>query len=343
MQKLVFPRLAPPPAETPPAALAPGVESAGVTVVLGRRAFLRALGLAAASLAIPWTRAQRAWALARGRFFTRQERATLEALVEAIIPPDHDPGARELGAAAYIEGLLTAFDHPVPRIFAGGPFSGRAPFADEHTGTPSHRRPRDDFRHFIPLSRLGELRWRAEIFGAAHVAEFPPGLDAQRGGSLVGLRDVYRQGLAKVDEIARTAAGAPFALLTPDAQTRVFRSLDAGVFAPDPARGGMTFVDLLIQHTLEGCFCAPEYGGNRHGRGWRMLGIEGDDQPLGFSLFALDTGTYRERPGHPVSGPDPDEVGPDGSLRPQPLSDAGQTIEDAIVTFTGALGTTCPE
>jgi len=312
-------------------------------ILLGRRQFLRALAVALGSLAVPWTGARRAWARARGRFFSAHERATLEALVDRIIPPDHDPGAKALGAAHYIEQLLTAFDHHTARIFAGGPFSGRAPFADERTGTPSHRRPRDDFRHFIPLSRLEELRWRAEVFGAAHVAGLPAVLVAQRGGPLVGLRDMYRQGLRKVDQVARAAAGAPYARLAPEAQDRVFGMLDAGVFPVDPARGGSTFIDILIRHTLEGCFCAPEYGGNHGGRGWRMLGIEGDDQPLGFSQFSRDAGTYRQRPDHPVSGPDPDEVGPDGSLRPRPLGAAGQGIVNAIVTLTEGLGTACPE
>ncbi len=314
-----------------------------VATLLGRRQFLRALGVVLAALAVPWTGARQAWARARGRFFTAHERATLEALVDRIIPPDDDPGAKALGAAHYIEQLLTAFDHHPARIFAGGPFSGRAPFADERTGTPSRRRPRDDFRRFIPLSRLEELRWRAELFGAASVRELPASLVAQRGGPLVGLRDVYRRGLAKVDQVAGSVAGAPFVRLAPEVQDRVFGMLDGGVFAPDPARGGMTFVDILIQHTLEGCFCPPEYGGNRDARGWRMLGIEGDDQPLGFSLFASDVGAYRELPGHPVSGPDPDDVGPDGSLRPRPLGAAGQGVVDAIVTLSGALGTTCPQ
>ena len=314
-----------------------------MTILLGRRQFLRTFALVLGAAAAPWTATRRVWARARGRFFTAHERATLEALVDRIIPPDHDPGAKALGAADYIEQLLTAFDSRPARIFAGGPFSGRAPFADERTGTPSHRRPRDDFRRFIPLSRLEELRWRAELFGAARVPELPAALVAQRGGPLVGLRDVYRHGLKRVDRIARAAAGAPFVRLSPHVQDRVFRRLDAGAFAPDPARGGMTFIDILIRHTLEGCFCAPEYGGNHGGRGWRMLGIEGDDQPLGYSLFARDAGTYRERPGHPVSGPDPDEVGPDGSLRPLPLGAAGEGIVNAIVNLTDALGIACPE
>ena len=314
-----------------------------VTALLGRRQFLQALALLGAAISIPSTGVRRVFARARGRFFTGPERMTLEALVDRIIPPDTDPGAKELGAAEYIETLLMAFDHHPPRIFAGGPFSGRAPFADERTGRPSHHRPRDDFRRFILLSRLEELRWRAELFGAAAVPDLPAELVQQRGGPLVGLRHVYRQGLARVDQVARAKAGAPFAHLAEQEQDDVFRALDAGVFAPDPARGGMTFIDILIEHTLEGCFSVPEYGGNRGGRGWRMLGIEGDNQPLGFSLFSRDIDGYRSRPGHPVSGPDPDEVGPDGTLRPLPLGPTGQAIEDAVVTFSNALGMTCPE
>src|SRR5215468_6027296 len=189
-----------------------------LVTLLGRRQFLQALGMVVSALAVPWTGARRAWARANGRFFTASERATLEALVDRIIPPDQDPGARALGAAEYIETLLTAFDHHPPRIFAGGPFSGRAPFADERTGRPSHRRPRDDFRRFIPLSRLEELRWRAELFGAAAVPDLPAELVQQRGGPLVGLRDVYRQGLARVDQVARAKAGAPFAQLAEQEQ-----------------------------------------------------------------------------------------------------------------------------
>jgi len=72
-----------------------------------------------------------------GPVLHRHELATLEALVDRTIPSD--PGAKALGAARYIERLLTAFEHPVSRIFAGGPFSGRAPFPDERTGRAPDR------------------------------------------------------------------------------------------------------------------------------------------------------------------------------------------------------------
>src|SRR5215510_7290476 len=121
-----------------------------VALLLSRRQFLRAAAVVLGLLALPYSRAERAWARARGRFFTRSERATLEALCDRIIPPDDMPGAAALGAGRYIEIMLSAFDGGgTPRIYAGGPFSGRNPYADYRNGTPSKRRPRNYFKHFI--------------------------------------------------------------------------------------------------------------------------------------------------------------------------------------------------
>src|SRR5215470_15960981 len=84
---------------------------ATAAVLLGRREFLKALGVVLAALAMPIVRAERAIAKARGGFFTTSERATLEALVDRIIPPDDGtPGGKALGAASYIERMLTALD-----------------------------------------------------------------------------------------------------------------------------------------------------------------------------------------------------------------------------------------
>src|SRR5262245_48002357 len=190
MPKLKLPRIALDARPELPPELRWDAAPASAVLLLGRREFLKALVVVLAALAAPGTGARRAYARARGRFFTREERATLEALCDRIIPPDQDPGAKELAAPAYIEGLLTAFTGGMPRIFAGGPFSGRNPFPDFRTGTPSRRRPPNSFRHFIPLTRVQEIRWRAEIYGSDKV----PGAgfnDALLGGPLTGLRDVY--------------------------------------------------------------------------------------------------------------------------------------------------------
>jgi gluconate 2-dehydrogenase subunit 3-like protein len=321
----------------------PRVEPASVTLLVGRREFLKALGVVAAALATPFTTVERAFAHARGRFFTNHERATLKALCDRIIPPDADPGAAALGAARYIELLLTAFDHRVPLVFAGGPFSNRNPFPDNDDGAPSRRRPRDYFRRFIPLTRVQELRWRAELFGSTGVA----GADFNDAalGPLPGLRDIYRTSLARVDDVARMVAGNDYVALGTQQQDDVLAMLDTGPasirFAVIPRRG-VTFVDILTAHTLEGCLAAPEYGGNRGLAGWKMIGLEGDDQPLGYSIFSRADGAYHERPDHPMSTPNPDELDPATmALRAKPLSADGDRMQSAIATLSGAVGPGC--
>src|SRR5438094_413764 len=215
MPTLKLPRALPGPAE--PLAPEPPFPP---TLLLGRRQFLKGLGVVLAALAAPATGVRRAYAAARGRFFTGHEFATLAALCDRVIPPDHDPGARALGAAHYIERMLTVF-----ALLDSGPASVR--------------------------------------------------------------------------------------------------------FAPDPRRG-VTFIDLLVEHTLEGCFAAPEYGGNRRLGGWRMLGIEGDDQPLGYSIFSRAKGDYVERPDHPMSTPNPDEV-----AAPRPITPDAEKVQDTIIALTG--------
>src|SRR5262249_57401064 len=133
-----------------------------VALLLSRRQFLRAAAVVLGALALPYTRAERAWARARGRFFTRSERATLDALCDRIIPPDDVPGASALGVGRYIEIMLSAFDGGgTPRIYAGGPFSGPNPYQDNKNGTPSKRRPPHHFKQLIHPGPLPELGWRA--------------------------------------------------------------------------------------------------------------------------------------------------------------------------------------
>jgi hypothetical protein len=311
-----------------------------VATLLSRREFLRAAAVLLAALAFPLTRAERAVAKARGRFFTKSERATLEALVDRIIPPDSaGPGGKDLGAARYIETLLTALDGKKARLFAGGPFSGRNPYPDNKNGTASKKRPRDSFKHFIAPTRLQELFWKGEIFGTATVPELAA-LDAQYGGPKKGLRDLYRDALARIDMIAETATPSkkPFAELPTAEQDAVVVMLgEAGAFPADPRRGGDTAFTTIVRHTIEGCFSAPEYGGNTKGQGWALLGLEGDSQPLGYSIFSKATSAYVERADHPMSTPNPDELGPGGTVVPKPLTTDSQAVQTAISTLGPAL------
>ena len=44
-----------------------------------------------------------------------------------------------------------------------------------------------------------------------------------------------------------------------------------------------TFTALLFEHTIEGLYATPEYGGNRGLVGWKDIGFPGDSQPRGYT------------------------------------------------------------
>ena len=86
-------------------------------------------------------------------WLTEAEHEALEAVADRLLPPDHElgaPGGRALGVADYVDQLLGAFAFDPPRIWAGGPFSGR------HGGDAS-------FDEWLPLDRLDEMAWRRRL------------------------------------------------------------------------------------------------------------------------------------------------------------------------------------
>ena len=44
-----------------------------------------------------------------------------------------------------------------------------------------------------------------------------------------------------------------------------------------------SFTALLFEHTIEGLYAAPEYGGNRGLAGWKDIAFPGDIQPRGYT------------------------------------------------------------
>lgn len=230
-------------------------------------------------------------------FLTAEEADVVAAIVARIVPTDDQPGAVEAGAPAYIERLLaTVPDAGNPGVvFAGGPFSGRTPFPDPQTGTPSATFPPDQFAQFLPLTRLQLMSWRVTLLGSAAV----PGADFNDGvlPPVVGIRDQYRSGIAALQTKSRASFNADFSALTPAQQDSVLASSELS-----------SFVTLITDHTLEGMFCAPEYGGNTDRIGWNLIRYDGDSQPLGYSIFDETAMRYRERADKPTSAADPDET-----------------------------------
>jgi hypothetical protein len=178
-------------------------------------------------------------------WLTADEHRTVAALFDLLLPPDGvSPGAGEAGGADYLDRLLGAFGVDPPRIWAGGPFSGR------HGGEAG-------FERWIRLGALEELAWRIRIEGSQGRPE------REFNGPVAGWQERYREALGVL--------GADFADASPDEQaTRLATT--------DPA-----FRDLAFTHACESLYGDPVYGGNRDGAGWAAIGFAGDVQPRGWT------------------------------------------------------------
>jgi hypothetical protein len=244
-------------------------------------------------------------------YFTEEDTAVLNALADAVFPPDDVVGGSSLGVVNYIETILTAFDEDPPKVFAGGPFSGRAPMPTS-AGTPSNEFPPNEFAVFLPLDRYQTQAWKLRIYGSSGVPGGGPN-DALTG-PIIG----WRQAVATAIQDAKAAMppNVAAANLTQDEKITMFRSLD-------PATQS-TIIEMMI----EGCVSAPEYGGNTGLAGWKILNFEGDRQPVGFSWFDLATSTYSEDPLHPVSTANP-------GADPMPLDVATEKLITTVITLLG--------
>jgi Gluconate 2-dehydrogenase subunit 3 len=300
-----------------------------MNIALSRRHFLWAAsaGVLAAGLPISAWRlwqVSEAGAAVRPRYFTDPaDFATLQDLVDLIIPPDFDftgmpsPGAKAAGVADYIDFLLGAFLGSAPFIFAGGPFSNRNPFNGEGLI--------DNMAVPTTLTPLQRLAWRIRILGTKGAATNV--IDTARitivkannilagvgdaNGDVEGFQQQYSAGIAALRAAAKTNFGKDFPALTTTQQQTLFN-------AADP-----TFVALITNHAAEGMYGNPEYGGNQPPNrtiaatgadgdnrpiGWVIANFEGDRQPLGYTTFDAATQTSVEEPNHPVSTPDPGDV-----------------------------------
>jgi hypothetical protein len=177
--------------------------------------------------------------------FSEAELAIIAAAVDRLIPPDDAgcPGASAAGVHEYIDMFLGAFTFNPPRIFAGGPYSGR------WGGDAS-------FDKWLPLGPMEEIAWRTRIEGSNGRPE------REFNGKVLGLQQIYLDGIA--------ALGADFADVGSEEQDKRLAAL------PE-------FKRLLYQHACEGMYGDPVYGGNRDEVGWKMIGWVGDIQPRGYT------------------------------------------------------------
>jgi gluconate 2-dehydrogenase gamma chain len=175
-------------------------------------------------------------------FFNPHQRATIEAAMARIIPIDDLPGAREAGAADFVDRYLSG----IAFVYAKPDGSGFETLVGRRAD--AWRRRIEALRKtyasgVAALDALGQ-----QSFGANFVA-----LSEDRQDEV--LRALERGGAQSA-----SAGGAPG---EGPALQQTFTETE------------LEFFPLLVMHTRQGYYADPIYGGNRDRAGWRAIGFPG--------------------------------------------------------------------
>ncbi|MDX2377264.1 gluconate 2-dehydrogenase subunit 3 family protein [Microbacterium sp. LRZ72] len=211
-------------------------------------------------------------------FFDAEQRRTVQAIVGRIMPgSEGDPGAVEAGAVDYIDQKLARYDAFAQPSYLAAPF---VDVVDSAAAVPS-----------------GD---------ALVVAESQLYRYGYQSGVLP--QELYRRGLAAMNDFADDQYGSAFADLTEPQQDELLMVLDQIQQASESSgssatgRGGSSgqqngsggqaqlaeaaetafgdlspgeFFSTVRTDTIEGMFSDPAYGGNEGYAGWLMIGYPG--------------------------------------------------------------------
>jgi len=99
-------------------------------------------------------------------------------------------------------------------------------------------------------------------------------IDRALGGALASSRRAYTSGLAALDRYSRVSRGKAFTELAPADQDALLTDVEAG--RGDGFTGGSAaFFTMVLNHTHQGTFGDPYYGGNANYVGWDLIGYPG--------------------------------------------------------------------
>ena len=112
-------------------------------------------------------------------------------------------------------------------------------------------------------------------------------IDHAVAGYFRDLQTIYRVGLQQLDCHCLANAAAVFPDLSVTQQDDVLRRLDTGagvssagasadILDSDTKESILSrFFAIVREHTIQGMFCDPMYGGNRNFTGWKLIGFPG--------------------------------------------------------------------
>ena len=181
------------------------------------------------------------------RFFTSHQAAVVEDATARIAPGPRDDPA-EAGHPGAREADVTGYIDAM--LGALGALGGETPPPMVFAGGPwsnRHTSGPDLMGLFTKLDPVTRIAWRKR---------------------LAAWQQQYQHGIATLDKLA----GGDFTKATPANQDKIL------------ARQAVSsFTSLLFEHTIEGLYANPEYGGNRGLAGWKDIGFPGDIQPRGYT------------------------------------------------------------
>jgi hypothetical protein len=100
---------------------------------------------------------------------------------------------------------------------------------------------------------------------------------------LMGWQQQYTKGIAALDKLA----GGDFTKATHAEQDKILATQSVS-----------TFTALLFEHTIEGLYASPEYGGNQGLAGWKDIGFPGDIEPRGYTSDEVERSDGRDPLSH---------------------------------------------
>ena len=181
------------------------------------------------------------------RFFTDHEAAVVEDATARIAPGPADDPAEAGHPGAREAGVADYIDLTLGMLSV---LDSAAPPPHVFAGGPwsnRHTSGPDLMASFIALDPVRTIAWRRR---------------------LTGWQQVYRDGVATLDRLA----GGDFTKASRADQDKIPARADVGPFRA-----------LLFEHTIEGLYSVPEYGGNRDLVGWKDISYPGDIQPRGYT------------------------------------------------------------
>ena len=186
------------------------------------------------------------------RFFTSHQAAVVEDATARIAPGPRDDPA-EAGHPGAREADVTGYIDAM--LGALGALGSDTPPPMIFAGGPwsnRHTSGPDLMGLFLKLDPVTRIAWRKR---------------------LAGWQQQYHEGIAALDKLA----GGDFTRATPKNQDKILATQSVSAFT-----------SLLFEHTMEGLYASPEYGGNRGLAGWQDIGFPGDIQPRGYTSAEVE-------------------------------------------------------